>query len=350
MKKSFWLVLLCVSLFVTTGFKHKKASVVAPPAEKINLVWQADVPDQEANFNNLPKITGINVVSPCWLEIATTRGLIKNKIPDKKAVTMLKQKGYKVWPLITNSFNPTLTHALLSNPDARENLRIGLLNLADKYQFDGYNFDFENINDQDRDGLTTLIKELSPVLKAKNLVLSMDVTMPSSTPNWSACYDRQELAKYLDYIMLMAYDQYTPAMRQRGSTASLNWVTAGLESTLKQIPAEKLILGIPLYSRLWQSSGTSSYATGKTISMPAMEKTIQEQKATPVWKPELGQFYVEYQKNGITYSFWQENANSIVEKVKLVDRYKLPGIACWRKGFETEDIWPSIDSTLNPNR
>ena len=348
MKKSYLVAAFLLILPLTLGFKHKKPQLVPTVPEKINLVWQADVPDAEADFSRLPKVVGVNVISPCWFDIATAHGLIRNKITNKDYVTHMHALGYKIWPLITNSFNPELTHALIHNPLGRENLRNNLLELADKYKFDGYNFDFENIADEDKNGLTDLVQELAAAIKPKKLVLSMDITMPSNTPYWSACYDRKALAKELDYIMLMAYDQHTPRQHQRGSTAALNWVTDGLKQTLNEVPATKLILGLPLYSRLWDSQGQSLYANGRTISMPAMEETIVKQKVTPVWLPNEGQFYVEYQKYGKTYSFWQEDAASLLEKVKLVYKYDLPGIASWRKGFETDDIWLSIDTILSP--
>ena len=349
MKKTALLAfLLTVFMMAPTALARKPKTIAKPPApEKINLVWQADVEGPGTKFDQLPKIDGVNIVSPCWFDVATARGLIRNKIPNRDSVKALHSLGYKVWPLITNSFNPDLTHLLINSPEGRENLKINLLSLADKYQFDGYNFDFEKIADQDRAGLTSLFQEIMPVLKARKLTVSIDVTIPSNTPYWSVCYDRKALAKTADYIMLMTYDQYHPAMHQRGSTAALNWVTAKLEETLKEVPANKLILGVPFYSRIWESQGQSSYANGKTIDMATMEDTIVKQKATPIWHPEWGQNYVEFQKNGLIYSFWQENAASLTEKVKLVHKYNLPGIACWRKGFETPDVWPALNAELN---
>lgn len=351
MKKNILLTTLILTIFFTPQLEAKKKiqGLPAPTPGKLNLVWQADVEGAGTNFMTLPKIEGVTVVSPCWFDIVSAHGLIRNKMKkeDKAYVAAMHEKGYKVWPLITNSFNPDMTHMLLTSPEGMANVKEYMLGLANTHGFDGFNLDFENIRDQDKQLLTAFIKDLSESLRSKNLKVSMDVTNPSDTPFWSRCYDRGALAKELDYLMVMAYDQHHPSTKIAGSTAALNWVETKLQDTMKEVPAQKLVLGLPFYSRIWETTPGSSLAKGKTISMTAMEKLILEEKITPQWKAELGQNYLEYTKEGKTYKVWQENAQSLQEKIKLVEKYNLAGIASWRKGFETEDIWAVMDSTLN---
>lgn len=348
MKKTLLLTLLSLCL-VTAHSEAKKQLPLAetpPSLPKLNLVWQAQVEGVGTNLQQLDKVPGVNVVSPCWFDITTARGLIRDKVTDSAYVEDMHKKGYKVWPLITNSFNPALTHLLLNSPEGQENLKENMLLLAAKYKFDGYNLDFENIADADREKLSFFIHELAAALRNNNLTVSMDVTIPSNTPYWSRCYDRKALAKDLDYVILMAYDQHHPTMRRAGSTAALDWVTQGVEKTLKEVPAEKLVLGLPLYARLWESKIGATLATGKTISMLETESLISKEHITPVWNKELGQNYLAYTKDNKLYQVWQENAASLQEKVKLVSKYNLAGIASWRKGFETPDVWPALDGAL----
>lgn len=347
MKKTLIVCLLLCTLSTTTFAKRKASPAPPVPAPtKLNLVWQADVLGANADLNQQPKLPGVNVVSPCWFDIVTAHGLIRDKVQSKTYVNNMHKMGYQVWPLITNSFNPALTSILLNNPEGQENLKNNMLSLALKYKFDGFNLDFENIADADKDKLTALVKDIAATLRAHQLKSSMDVTIPSNTPYWSRCYDRKALAKEVDYIMLMAYDQYHPTMQRAGSTASLNWVQQGIESTLKEVPPEKLVLGLPLYARIWESNIGSIQAMGKTISMAAMEDLIMQEKITPVWNQEAGQNYLSYKKENKLYQVWQENAASLTAKVDLVHKYKLAGIASWRKGFETSDIWPVLDKIL----
>ena len=311
--------------------------------QKINLVWQANSDTAENAFTKLPPVEGVNVVSPCWFSITNKNGDIKSG-GSAAEVNDLKNKGYKVWPLINNSFDHTLTHELLKNKKAQDHVIRQMLDYAAAYRLDGYNLDFENIRDTDRQALTQFVQDIGNVCRDKKLTLSMDITVPSDEPYWSKCFDRYALGNICDYIMVMTYDQHHPYMHKAGSTAALNWVETKVQETLKYVPAKKLVLGLPFYSRIWTT--TDNKTKGKTIDMAATEKLIIAKNIQPIWLPELGQYYLTYKEGPTTYEVWQEDKYSLLEKVKLVERYKLAGIAAWRKGFETDDVWPVLNDTL----
>lgn len=219
-------------------------------SEKINLVWQPII-DEENDLSKIEKLPGVNVVSPSWLVINNDEGHIQLKI-DQTYLEKVTQKGYKVWPLLTNNFDPEMTHKWLNNEQARKYIIRQLVFYAERYAFAGYNFDLENIYDEDRDKLTLFMQEVSEALHQNGLVVSMDITVKSNILNWSKCYNREELAKYVDYLILMAYDEHGRLSKTAGSVASLNWVENGIKELLKEnVPANKIILGIPLYMRLW---------------------------------------------------------------------------------------------------
>lgn len=313
--------------------------------EKVNLVWQPTFTNED-NLAIQPKLVGVNVVSPCWLTIKSKDGMIQESI-DKDYIEKCQGKGYKVWPLITNNFDRELTHAFLHNEAARKYIIEQLILYAQKNKFDGYNFDFENIYAQDKDALTSFIKELSDALHQEKLTLSMDVTVPSNDANWSKGYNRGELAKYLDYIVLMAYDEHGRLSKKSGSVASINWVEQGIKNTLSEgVPDNKLILGVPLYMRIW--SEHNNIVEAKTLSMPKAQEILQEKYIKPQWQEKNGQFYFEYRDmNLIKKRVWQEDAASLKLKAALINKYNLAGIASWRKGFETPDIWKTLDSVVN---
>lgn len=310
---------------------------------KVNLVWQANINKPNNDLNQLPPIEGVNVAAPCWFSIINKDGRIKAKSSPGEA-EKLREKGYKVWALLDNGFDHTLTHNLLSNEKARSNVIQQMVAYADEYKLDGYNLDFENIRDTDKTALTQFVQDIANTFRDKKITLSMDITVPSNEPYWSKCYDRQALGNICDYIMVMTYDQYTPAMHKAGSTAALNWVETKVQETLKYIPARKLVLGLPFYARIWTTKDTKT--TGKTIQMEAMEDLIIAHNIQPVWLPEAGQYYLTYKQGNTTYQVWQEDKYSLQEKVNLVAKYKLAGIASWRKGFETPDVWSMLHDTL----
>ena len=310
---------------------------------KINLVWQ---PTFEAvnNLATIDKVPGMNVVAPSWFSIVGTNGFIKD-CADENYVTNAHTKGYKVWALITNSFDPDLTSAVLHDPKARSYVVNQLLFFIEKYKLDGINLDFENIYDEDKDALTVFVREIKTALKPTGTVLSMDITVPSETSRWSTCYNRQALGEVVDYMMLMAYDEHWRTSPVSGSVASIGWVETGIVNTLKSVPANKLILGIPFYMRKWEEN--DGKVTAKTLTMDAAENLIREKQLQPQWMADQGQYYFEYEEDGKLYRVWQEDARSIALKVGLADKYQLPGVAAWRKGFEKPEIWDVIDKSLN---
>lgn len=310
--------------------------------EKINLVWQPVV-DAQNDLSQIKKLPGVNIVSPSWFVIDNANGHIKNN-GDFLYARDVKKKNYKIWPLITNDFNPDMTHKWLNDKKARAYIIRQLVFYAERYPIDGYNFDFENIYDKDKEALSSFVEEATSALHKEGLIVSMDITVSSNTANWSSCYDREVLGKTVDYLVLMAYDEHGRLSKTAGSVASLEWVENGVKNLIKQVPPEKIVLGVPLYMRLWEQSAAG--VTASTLSMVQADKLKAEKKAKAIWLPSLGQNYFSYRENGKTYHVWQEDGKSLQLKTALVRKYKLAGIAAWRKGFETDDIWAVIDKEL----
>ena len=316
-------------------------------AEKLGVLWEWQAPgEKESRLVQQERIPGINVLSPSWFIIENSQGKIKTKHGSKQYVFQAHNKGYKVWALITNNFDPEMTSQLLDNPLARKRVISQLENLAVEFALDGFNLDFENINPKDKDKLTDFVAEISAALRQQGLAVSIDVTIPSNSGYWSKCYDRKKLAETVDYMMLMAYDEHSAASDESGSVASLPWVEDGIQKTLQEgVPAEKLLLGMPLYMRIWQEQ--NGKAKAKTLSMPQAEKLIREKGISPLWLSKEGQYYFEYQEKDSHYRVWQEDRRSLALKGALVSRYNLSGGAYWRSGLETKDVWQALSDTIS---
>lgn len=321
----------------------------APPksfgSDKISLAWQPTF-EEEINLALADKHAGLNVVAPSWFEIVDENGLIKNKA-DAAYVNKAHEKGYQVWALITNSFDPHLTNRILRSDEARKNVVGQLLAYVKLYSLDGINLDFENVYDADKDALTAFVGEIGEALRAVGATTSIDVTVPSGVSQWSACYDRGALSKAVDYVMVMAYDEHWRTSPVSGSVASIGWVERGLVNTLKEVPAEKLILGVPFYMREWEEDARGGKKiNARTMTMEQAERTIREKGLSPVWLEDQGQYYFEYAEGGRRYRVWQEEERSLLLKAALVEKYRLAGIAAWRKGFEKPEIWDALHSAL----
>ena len=329
--------------------EESKDTVWKPENGKVNLVWEM-MYSGRPNLSKVKKIDGLDVISPTWFEVSTVSGEIKNRA-DAKYVEWAHENNYKVWALFSNGFSDIkMTSSFLNNTDARDNAIRQILAYAALYKLDGINIDFENIYKSDKDALTQFVRELTPFLKEQGLVVSMDVTVPDGSDTYSLCYDRKALGEVVDYIMLMAYDQHWRTSPVAGSVAQITWVEENINKTLNYIPKEKLILGVPLYSRLWKEEkakdGSVKVSSPKTISMRNIKGEVEANSGNPVWDQESGQFYAEYEKDGFKYRVWMEDETSIDLKTSLALKYDLAGVAAWSKISDSDEVWEVIKNNV----
>jgi spore germination protein YaaH len=174
--------------------------------------------------------------------------------------------------------------------------------------------------------------------------------VPGGSDTWSKCYDRKALGETVDYVCLMTYDQTWAGSPVAGSTAQLDWVEENLKKTLMEVPAEKLLMGIPLYTRLWteyiDESGKVRAETGKALSMEAAARLIEENGAQPVWDEKSGQYVVAFEKDNVTYKMWLEDEHSVNYKSILAHKYNLAGTSAWSHNFANEKVWDVFAENL----
>jgi hypothetical protein len=319
---------------------QETSSLWKPEDGKINLVW--DMLYGRPQIASIPNMEGLDIISPTWFEVKDKNGGLTNRA-NAGYVEWAHSKGYKVWALLSNNFSDVpMTREMLKDTDARDNTIREILAYAALYKLDGINIDFENLGKEDKTDLTQFVREIAPLLREQGLVVSMDI-------NLLACYDRKALGEAVDYVALMAYDQHWKGGSEAGSVAQLSWVETIVEMVLKDIPKDKLLLGLPFYTRLWQEEpdGTGGIKlSSKVLSMEKAKETIKENSAQVIWDEESGQFYAEFKKDNSVFKLWLEDDNSINLKSSLVHKYKLAGTAAWRRSDETPDIWNVLNSNL----
>ena len=257
-------------------------------------------------------------------------------IPDgfDDYVNDYKSKGYHVWPLITNRFDPGFTSGILADQSVWKKYAHNLVQYAYIYGFDGYNFDFENIDYADRDRLTAFVAYLSNHLHQYNIKTSIDVTGYSDSPEWSLVYNRSAFANSVDYVVLMAYDETWAKSTTAGPVASYPWVRNHTEKMLSEVPSQKLVLGVPFYMRLWHD--TNGYAKGETLAMKNTGSYFANYKDKMTWDDRLKLYYLSIPTGSGSDRIWFEDNTSLGLKLDLVKELQLGGFAAWRKGFEDE--------------
>jgi spore germination protein YaaH len=144
----------------------------------------------------------------------------------------------------------------------------------------------------------------------------------------------------------MTYDQHWGSSPKAGSTAELPWVEENLVKTLNEVPAQKLLLGIPLYTRLWALENKDGKLTSKALNVENAWDQIEENEATVAWNSQVGQYQASFEKDGITYQMWLEDADSVNMKTSLIHKYSLAGACVWAVNFAEDEIFDIFERNL----
>lgn len=339
----------------TTAFKLLVDGMPLPKARilKNPVAWAFDPLTTEAN-PSLMHEGGTNIMSPSWF-VLQSNGLKASPRISTDYVRTYRDKGYQVWPLVTNQFDPSFTASILgqSGSGLWATYAQQLVQYALAYGFEGYNFDFENIHESHRDQLSHFVAYLSDYLHQYRIYTSIDVTGYSTSEYWSRVYDRPALSKSVDYVVHMAYDEVGHSSPTAGPVASYPWVRKQTEQMLGEVPANKLVLGIPFYTRIW----TESYgrAQSKTLTIADSRNYLKAFEDHVVWNDQLKGYTLTIPSQGLVkkdpriplilnhqsgtvQKIWFEDNKSLEEKLALVNELQLAGFAAWRKGFEDKDI------------
>ncbi|WHY88803.1 glycosyl hydrolase family 18 protein [Neobacillus novalis] len=313
----------------------------------IQLTWEA-VYTKNPDTTKIADLNGVNVISPTWFSLAGSDGSIKN-LASLDFSKWAQAKGYQVWGVFSNSFDPKLTHEAFKDFETRQTIIRQLLHFSQMYQLQGINFDIENVNQEDGPFVTQFMREAAPYLHDAGLVVSMDITFSAGdNNNWSSFYERPKLAQIADYLIVMAYDEHTGASSGAGSVASLPWVERNLQNLLSEVSNERLVLGVPLYARLWKeqtnADGTTE-VTAKALAMDQVKTWLAEKGLTPANDEESGQNYAEYydEAEKATYKIWLEDELSLQKRAALAVKYELAGVGTWSRFFGDQTAWTALD-------
>lgn len=307
---------------------------------KINLAWH-QVTSEAANqafASDTQNMTGVNVISPTWFSVTSTQGNISS-LASSDYVSQAHAKGLEVWGLIDNFDDEVSTLDTLSVRSARQHIIDMLLSEAKRVDLDGINVDFEALTEEEAPHFIQFIRELSVACRNNGLVLSVD----NPVPQYTAFYNRKEQGIVADYVIIMGYDEHTVGSETAGSVASLPFVEEGIAQTLSEVPKEKVINGIPFYTRLW-TEANNGMVTSEVCSMDQADAYVEKYNMEVYWNTDVSQNYAEAVTDSGVLKMWLEDEESLEEKMKLIQKYELAGVAEWKLGFERDDVWKIISS------
>ena len=311
---------------------------------KINLVWHQTT-SMDANYNiiyDIANVKKVNTISPTWFSIASNDGTL-DSLALADYVDTAHSNHMEVWPLVDNFSENIDFTAVMNSTSARNKIENQLIAAAIEYSFDGINVDFENISEDAADGYIQFMRELSVMCRKNGIVLSVDVPVPM---DFTAHYNRKALGEVCDYLMIMGYDEHYAGSEEAGTVASLSFEEEGIQNTLQEVAAEKVVSGIPLYTRLWctttNEDGTTT-VTSEAMGMNQAQQTLENNQVEASWDETTGQNYAQFNgESGELYQIWLEDTESLTRKLELIKNYDLGGVAEWKLGLEDDSVWDLI--------
>lgn len=314
---------------------------------KINLVWHQSTSTEsnDAMAEMTAEMTGVNVISPTWFSVTDETGTISS-LASADYVKLAHEAGREVWGLIDN-FNEAFDETTdLAYASVRSRIIEQLLAEAASCGMDGINVDFENLKEAGIPHYLQFLRELTSAAHAQNLVVSVDTPVPQA---YTMYYQRGEQARFVDYMIVMAYDEHFAGSEEAGSVSSLPFVQQAVEEMTRVMPADQVICGIPFYTRVWTEKFGQSAITSEVLGMDGTKNYAKENQMTETWDASLGQNVATVETSDARYTIWMEDEQSMEEKLKVIQSADLAGVAEWKLGFERADIWSLISEYIETN-
>lgn len=314
---------------------------------KINLVWHQSTSTEsnDAMAEMTAEMTGVNVISPTWFSVTDETGTISS-LASADYVKLAHEAGREVWGLIDN-FNEAFDETTdLAYASVRSRIIEQLLAEAASCGMDGINVDFENLKEAGIPHYLQFLRELTSAAHAQNLVVSVDTPVPQA---YTMYYQRGEQARFVDYMIVMAYDEHFAGSEEAGSVSSLPFVQQAVEEMTRVMPADQVICGIPFYTRVWTEKFGQSAVTSEVLGMDGAKNYAKENQMTETWDASLGQNVATVETSDARYTIWMEDEQSMEEKLKVIQSADLAGVAEWKLGFECADVWSLISEYIETN-
>lgn len=313
--------------------------------ETVCMAWhQMESKAGNASLDELTKdAEGIlNVVSPTWFKLADATGEITSHA-QSSYVEEAHRKGMQVWALADDfSYGEDGIYYVanvLAHYDNRQKLIQNLVNEVINSGADGLNIDYEKIYEEIADDYLEFIRELSIACRKNQIILSVDTYVEQP---YNLFFDREELGAMADYLIVMGYDEHWAGDEEAGSVASMPYVKQGIDSAVAKVDKERVINGIPFFTRVWTENVDGVATDSQAVSMSVGEKELANQGVTPVWLEDLGQYYGEYPIAEGCIRVWLEEEQSVRTKLDYMKESGIGGVACWKLGLEKSSIWREI--------
>jgi spore germination protein YaaH len=331
------------------------AGAAAPSA----LMYMTDGPESVRSF--VAHADKIDVIVPTWYQV-DANGLVTGA-PNPLVLETARQHHVPVMPILA-LFGKKDFHDLAGNAAAQDTMNEAMVREAKLHGYSGFQFDFENLEWTDRDGLTATVKRSAEAMHKAGFQLTI-ATVPNAPgypsgqgfakwiyTDWRGAYDLAELAKSADLICLMTYDQQT-RWTTPGPVAGWQWTVENMDYALAVVPKQKLSLGIPFYGYHWYTGAPrvdkatgveSSNVTADYISAADAELLASTYKANVEWDAaDRSAFFFFYRDQMREWVFFTD-PHTFRERYDLTRDRGLQGFCSWVLGTEDPAIWDALPS------
>lgn len=290
---------------------------------------------------------GMNVIAPTWFSLCDNEGNYQS-FASKSYVDKAHSYGLEVWGVLDdfnyNNVNDAGidVYSILSSTTKRTRLIEGIIAESLALGLDGINLDFEKVTSDAGEHFAQFVRELSIQCRLNSLTFSIDSYVPF---NFNSYLRRDVQGQVADYVIIMGYDEHWHGSGDPGSVASIDYVSNGIDKTLEQVPAEKVVNALPFYSILWKTEGAK--VTDEYITLANTQSFLERVNVTGEWDEETQQMYYEWKSGNATYQFWAETKESLEVKLNVMKVKNIAGVAVWRLGYGTKDVWQMISAYVN---
>ena len=303
---------------------------------------------------------GVNVISPYWFSFFDSdpdniNGDIRS-LARHDYVQWAHANGLEVWPIITDNFSNIVARAVLLDPYVRDHVIAQIMQLITTFNLDGINIDYERVLAPEAEHWIQFLRELAVPMRQAGAILSVAIFPP--IPNYNMFWNRYEIGRTSDFVVIMAYDEHWRTSPIAGPVSSYNYVLTAVRRTLTEVPAYRTIVALPTYVNIWREElidGEWRLPPGfsaRQVGMAFARQIVNDLGGEFIWeyivRQYLAEVIVEVDGQEIRYRVWLECLRSMNEKLSVFGRYNLAGVGFWVKGLELPAMWDLVQEHLHP--
>ena len=298
-----------------------------------------DANDEQSYYSLKNNVSKINMLLPTWMSIDSLSDTVVEHA-DMRGVEIIRGSGVPVVAMLSNfwgdDFNGNILHELLNNASKRKRLISQVVHVLQREKFAGVNVDFEELKENNDEVMVEFMKELYEALHPLHLLVTQDVSP------FNPDYNLKALSNYCDYIFLMAYDEHSSSSKP-GPISSQNWIEAAMDDALKQVPANKLILGIAGYGYDWPKDHQAADVTfAEALSV------ARESEGRVVFDTSSYNLTYNYtDDDDLAHNVWFTDAATNFNTMRFAAESNAAGIALWRLGSEDSRLWTFYSRNLD---